>query len=241
MEAGQGELGGAATAARAGRTLVDLDRAASASEGDRRREAVGTRTHDDGVWHGQDGIGSDSRHQVRRPIALVAYASAVTLLAPATTEQRDAALEVLLGPELEPIVDMVGWSPAADSYEVASAEGRVRFAASDEGIAVEAVEGANPLGDQDPTRFGDLASERSVPHPKRDQNSYPHGYQQFAQLFDHPSAPDLCVIHSASHNWEDQGGTWASTAPSGWSRRVRRSSHAGRASPTSGWPTSAAG
>ena len=27
-----------------------------------------------------------------------------------------------------------------------------------------------------------------------------------AQLFDHPCAPDLCVIHTAAHNWEDQGG-----------------------------------
>jgi len=26
------------------------------------------------------------------------------------------------------------------------------------------------------------------------------------QGFDHPSAPDLCVIHSASHHWADQGG-----------------------------------
>ena len=43
-------------------------------------------------------------------------------------------------------------------------------------------------------------------HPSRSQNSYPHAFEQFAQLFDHPSAPDLCVIHSASHNWADQGG-----------------------------------
>ena len=32
------------------------------------------------------------------------------------------------------------------------------------------------------------------------------GRQGIAQLFDSPAAPDLCVLHSAAHNWEDQGG-----------------------------------
>ena len=27
-----------------------------------------------------------------------------------------------------------------------------------------------------------------------------------AQLFDAPSPPDVCVIHTAAHNWEDAGG-----------------------------------
>jgi hypothetical protein len=31
-------------------------------------------------------------------------------------------------------------------------------------------------------------------------------FDHVAQLFDHPDAPDLCVLHSAAHNWEDQGG-----------------------------------
>ena len=43
-------------------------------------------------------------------------------------------------------------------------------------------------------------------HPHRDDNAYPFAYAQTAQLFDSPAAPDLCVIHSAAHNWEDQGG-----------------------------------
>ena len=33
-----------------------------------------------------------------------------------------------------------------------------------------------------------------------------YAYDHVAQLFDHPAAPDLCVLHSAAHNWEDQGG-----------------------------------
>jgi arylsulfatase A-like enzyme len=131
----------------------------------------------------------------------------MSALPPLTSERRERALEVLLGPDLEPIVDMVGWSPAPDTYEVGSADGSVRFTRAPGGeLTVESVDGQNPLAVQDPTRFGDLESERKTPHPRRHENSYPNGYAQFAQLFDHPSAPDLCVIHSASHNWEDQGG-----------------------------------
>ena len=43
-------------------------------------------------------------------------------------------------------------------------------------------------------------------YPHRAENAYPFAYEQIAQLFDHPAAPDLCVLHSAAHNWEDQGG-----------------------------------
>ena len=97
-----------------------------------------------------------------------AYAAGVTAISAATTEQRERALEILLGPDLEPIVDMVAWSPARDTYEAASADGSVRFrrtAEPDGGFAVESVEGQNPLAVQDPTRFGDLASERETPTP----------------------------------------------------------------------------
>jgi arylsulfatase A-like enzyme len=114
---------------------------------------------------------------------------------------------VLLGPDLEPIVDMVAWSPGPDTYEVASADGSVGFQRlADGAFSVARVDGENPLAVQDQLRFPDLASERATPHPRRTANSYPNAYEQFAQVFDHPSAPDLCVIHSASHNWEDQGG-----------------------------------
>jgi arylsulfatase A-like enzyme len=131
------------------------------------------------------------------------------VLVPATTRQRDRTLEVLLGRDLELIVDMVGWSRADGAYEVASADGAVRFcrdAESDGGFGIESVTGENPLAVQDQTRFVGLEAERATPHPSRHLNSYPNAFEQFAQVFDHPSAPDLCVIHSASHNWADQGG-----------------------------------
>jgi len=133
----------------------------------------------------------------------------MSALVPATTRQRDRALQVLLSRDLEPIVDMVGWSRADDAYEVASADGAVRFrrdAGMDGGFLIESATGQNPLAVQDQTRFVGLEAERAMPHPSRRLNSYPHAFEQFAQLFDHPSAPDLCVIHSASHNWADQGG-----------------------------------
>ncbi|MGH8996324.1 MAG: hypothetical protein ACRDYB_09900 [Acidimicrobiales bacterium] len=127
-------------------------------------------------------------------------------LAPATDKRRDPALEVLLSSDLDPIVDMVGWSPERDVYKVASHDGSVRFRRADGGFDVESVERSNPLAAQDATAFSDLDEQRRARHPHRGENSYPNGYQQFAQLFDHPSAPDLCVIHTPSHNWEDQGG-----------------------------------
>jgi hypothetical protein len=134
----------------------------------------------------------------------------VSALGPATERQRDQAIEVLLNRDLEPIVDMVGWSMGNSVYEVASADGAVRFrreAGPNGGsFCVDSVTGRNPLSVQDQARFAGLAVERASPHPRRHENSYPNAFEQFAQLFDHPSAPDLCVIHSASHNWADQGG-----------------------------------
>jgi hypothetical protein len=119
---------------------------------------------------------------------------------------RDQALTVLLDPALAPIVDMVLWSPAPDRYEAASAQGRVRFERRDGGFSVLGVEGADPLADQSPDRLAGLPAELADPHPSRSANAYPFAYEQVAQLFDHPAAPDLCVVHSAAHNWEEAGG-----------------------------------
>jgi phosphonoacetate hydrolase len=117
----------------------------------------------------------------------------------------DAALAVLLDPALEPIVDMV-FTRRDGRYEALAADGMVGFRRSDAGWEVVAQEGADPLGRQDPGAYTPLTAERAHLHPHRRENTYPHGYDQIAQLFDAPAAPDLCVIHSAAHNWEDQGG-----------------------------------
>ncbi|HEX7167966.1 MAG TPA: alkaline phosphatase family protein [Acidimicrobiales bacterium] len=127
-----------------------------------------------------------------------------------TTRTPDEALDVLLSAELEPIVEMVLRAHGADEYEALAHDGRVRFRRSLDGngwaFHVEAVEGRDPLGDQGVDRFAGVDVERSNRFPRRTENSYPNGYEQVAQLFDSPYAPDLCVIHTAAHNWEDQGG-----------------------------------
>ena len=129
---------------------------------------------------------------------------------------KDRALAVLLGSPLEPIVDLVAWTSSVDEYQVASAEGHLRFrrqpdrSTGDGGrrwdFATEIISGRDPLACQDPARFGSLEDERSNPYPVRDDNSYPYAFEHLAQLFDHPSAPDLVVQHSAAHYWGDQGG-----------------------------------
>ncbi len=127
----------------------------------------------------------------------------------------DRALEVLLDARLAPIVDMVVRATGPGEYEASSADGRVTFARTGshdrsrfDPPDYERTGGAgqDPLADQSPAKFTGLAAERADPHPARADNAYPFAYDQIAQLFDHPAAPDLCVLHSAAHNWEDQGG-----------------------------------
>ena len=93
-------------------------------------------------------------------------------------------------------------------YEALAADGRVTFRRTDAGDFVEVAH----RGPQPARRPVDRQVRRprrpSSPslHPHRRDNAYPFAYDQTAQLFDSPAAPDLCVIHSAAHNWEDQGG-----------------------------------
>ena len=115
-------------------------------------------------------------------------------------------LDVLLDPTLGAIVDMVLWSPEPDVFEAASCEGSIRFRRDGTHFEVVAVRGESPFADQAPDRFTGLAAEQANPFPDRAHNSYPFAFEQVAQLFDHPAAPDACVVHSAAHNWQDQGG-----------------------------------
>ncbi len=117
----------------------------------------------------------------------------------------------LLDPAMAHIVDVVlRAADEPDTYEAAAVDGRVRFRRRPDGPgwAFDAVrvEGRNPLADQAADRFSPLAEERANPHPDRTTTSYPFAYEQVAQLFDAPAAPDLIAIHTAAHNWADQGG-----------------------------------
>ena len=132
--------------------------------------------------------------------------STPTWLAPEREADAEAALGILTDSALEPIVDMVLLARDG-AYEARSADGMVRFRRDDNGD-YEVVEesGANPLADQSPHAFTPLEDELANLNPHRSENAYPHAFDHVAQLFDHPAAPDLCVLHSADHNWEDQGG-----------------------------------
>ena len=128
-----------------------------------------------------------------------------TWLAPERAEAAERALAVLTDSSLEPIVDMVLLARDG-AYEARTHEGSVRFSRQADGFQVLETEGRDPLADQSVAKFSPLADEVANQHPHRRDNAYPQAFDQVAQLFDHPAAPDLCVIHSAGHNWEDQGG-----------------------------------
>ncbi len=129
-----------------------------------------------------------------------------TEIAPEHRVEADAALEILLDTALEPIVDMV-LTARDGAYEALSHDGSVRFSRDESGsFKVVSTTGINPLAEQTTDHLVGLDAEHADLHPHRSSNSYPHAYLMTAQLFDSPASPDLCVIHSASHNWEDQGG-----------------------------------
>jgi hypothetical protein len=116
-------------------------------------------------------------------------------------EDVAGALDVLLDPALEPIVEMV-LVRDGHAIEAHAVDGRVRF----DGGRVFEVHDRNPLADQATDRFAGLDVEVAALQPDRTANSYPFAYEQAAQVFDHPAAPDLCVIHTAAHHWAEQGG-----------------------------------
>jgi phosphonoacetate hydrolase len=129
-----------------------------------------------------------------------------TQLDPARADEAERALGILTDTALEPVVDMVLLARDG-AYEAHSHDGSITFRRDDTGVCTPiSVAGKDPLADQATDRFTPLAEELAHPHPHRSENAYPFAYEQVAQLFDHPAAPDLCVIHSADHNWEDQGG-----------------------------------
>jgi hypothetical protein len=131
-------------------------------------------------------------------------------MAQVSSDRRGDAVAVLVDPDLESLVEMVLTSPATDVYEARNVDGAVRFRRRATGggwaFDIEAVEGRDPLADQDPTRFSPLDAEVAAGHPDRGANSYPYAWEHVAQIFDHPCAPDLCVLHTASHQQEAHRG-----------------------------------
>lgn len=113
----------------------------------------------------------------------------------------DGALEVLLDDDLAHVVDLVlcGRDGLVEAH---ARSGSVGFT----GDGARWVRGADPLERQDPAAFSPLAEELANIRPSNAANHYPYAYSNAAQLFDDPRAPDLAVLHTPSHNWEERGG-----------------------------------
>jgi phosphonoacetate hydrolase len=111
------------------------------------------------------------------------------------------ALEVLLGDDLAEIVDLV-FLARDGVIEGHARGGSVGFTA--DGPAW--VTGRDPLARQDVTAFSPLDEELAGRRPTNERNQYPYAYGSVAQLFDDPRAPDLAVVHTPAHNWEERGG-----------------------------------
>jgi len=127
-----------------------------------------------------------------------------------TDDSRQRALAVLCSPDLASIVELVAWSPAPDTYEVRAVDGHISFErrreSGDLRFTSTTIAGRDLLADQDPARFSPLAAELGAQQPDRTANSYPYAYEHIAQIWDHPCAPDLCVVHTAAHRHETHRG-----------------------------------
>jgi hypothetical protein len=114
---------------------------------------------------------------------------------------RERALEVLLGDPLDGVVDLV--LLARDGAVEAHARGgSVGFTAE----GPRWIKGRDPISRQDVAAFVPLDDELAGRRPENEANSYPYAYSSVAQLFDDPRAPDLAVVHTPAHNWEERGG-----------------------------------
>ncbi|MCA1831891.1 MAG: alkaline phosphatase family protein [Actinomycetota bacterium] len=115
----------------------------------------------------------------------------------------DAALEVLLGDDLSHVVDLCltrGDEPG--HAQAHAADGSCAF--TRDGLLW--AKGRNPLERQDAGAFSPLDDELANMRPPADRHSYPFAYDNAAQLFDDPRAPDVAVVHTPAHNWEERGG-----------------------------------
>jgi hypothetical protein len=114
---------------------------------------------------------------------------------------RERALEVLLGDELAGVVDLVLLAREG-AVEAHARGGSVGFTAG----GPSWVDGRDPIARQDVDAFTPLDEELAGRRPANGQNRYPYAYASAAQLFDDPRAPDLAVVHTPAHNWEERGG-----------------------------------
>ena len=107
-------------------------------------------------------------------------------------------------------VEMVLSTAGTDVYRAAAIDGSVTFArrVKDGAYSYEttATTGRNPLADQSTDRFIGHDDERDARFPSRTANSYPHAYDSIAQFFDAPFAPEIVVLHTGSHHFDENLG-----------------------------------
>jgi hypothetical protein len=180
-------------------------------------------------------------------------------------DQADSAAKAILAlltdPPVRDQVDLVAtWrrgppdAPHSGAYEVWARRGMVRFQRlidASGALAFEVLEvvGQNPLADQRTDALRTLAEEKEAAaasgfdaeDPARrfiraEHQSYPHGYERIAQLFDSPHAPDLAVspndwtfglqpgTHGGLHVRQSRAPLWlagAGIAPGHYDRAAR--------------------
>ena len=124
----------------------------------------------------------------------------------AVQDAREAALEVLLDPELAGIVDLVAWQDAG-YLMVANSAGSGRACADQPGADFELVTGRLPIESQDPFHGVPLVEALADPSPPNARNSYPDAVRRLASAFADPGrSPDLHVMHTPRHHWPERGG-----------------------------------
>jgi len=131
-------------------------------------------------------------------------------VAPASPEDlsavRDRALQVLLDPALEPVVELVAWADQEHVY-AETRDGACRLRFDDPSGGREVLRGSDPLARQDPLALTPAAAEEADPRPGRARTSYPHAGPRLASLFLlRERAPDIAVVHTDAHHWPERGG-----------------------------------
>ena len=122
------------------------------------------------------------------------------------TALREKALQVLLDPALEHIVELVAWADDTHVY-AETARGAARVPRDAPAGAHEVLRGDDPFAQQDPLALTPPAAEAATPRPRYAEQSYPHAGTRLASLFAAADrAPDLAIVHTDAHHWPERGG-----------------------------------
>jgi phosphonoacetate hydrolase len=120
-------------------------------------------------------------------------------------EHIEAIEQALSDPALGHLVDVV-LRRDGEAYRAASARGSVTFTHGPDGTRVIERRGADPLADDDATRFLGAEAELAAGVPAPRDEARPHAHDEIAQLFDSPDAPDLAIVHAANHRFHGNVG-----------------------------------